>query len=290
MPDISSPALSIETPSGTMTQDTSWVNLLWVHKDIDEMMLTASAVRVYAHLARRSTHQTHHCYPGIREISVTCRLDKETVLNAVRELENRGMIMVTKKRGGGNDYFLPGPSSWIRQYETPQKNRRCTDRRNRCTDRRNTDLEAAPVNDRQTVRIDGTPSSCTDRRNGTVRIDGTKVIPIKYIPDNNCSDDAHFSQSERQFELVPEEQSKPKPKRKPVQILAGQTLSAVIEELRLAYTWVDFDKAIIDMRTWLKSHPGRKLTRRFIENWIKKIDRPLKDDYATRRPLPCRYL
>jgi phage replication O-like protein O len=54
-----------------------------------------------------------------------------------------------------------------------------------------------------------------------------------------------------------------------------QSDSEFITMLKTNYTWVDIDKELIDMDTWISLHPGRKKTRQFIFNWIKKIDKPL---------------
>lgn len=43
-----------------------------------------------------------------------------------------------------------------------------------------------------------------------------------------------------------------------------------------AYKHVDLDFELNKMQAWLSTHPGRQMTRRFIVNWINKIDRPLK--------------
>jgi hypothetical protein len=45
--------------------------------------------------------------------------------------------------------------------------------------------------------------------------------------------------------------------------------------LKEKFTWVDFDQAIVKMDAWLLAHPGRKKTRRFIVNWLNKIDKPM---------------
>ena len=42
------------------------------------------------------------------------------------------------------------------------------------------------------------------------------------------------------------------------------------------YSHVDFEREDKEMDKWLARHPGRKKTRRFIENWLNKVEPPVK--------------
>jgi len=42
-----------------------------------------------------------------------------------------------------------------------------------------------------------------------------------------------------------------------------------------AYKGIDIDCELGKMDAWLSTHPGRKKTRRFIVNWLNKIDKPI---------------
>ena len=55
-----------------------------------------------------------------------------------------------------------------------------------------------------------------------------------------------------------------------------ETDSAFLETVRKTYDYVDLDSELKKMDGWLLAHPGRKLTRRFIINWLNKIDKPIK--------------
>ena len=46
--------------------------------------------------------------------------------------------------------------------------------------------------------------------------------------------------------------------------------------LKEKFTWVDFDQVMIKMDAWLLAHPARKKTRRFIVNWLNKIEKPIE--------------
>jgi len=42
-----------------------------------------------------------------------------------------------------------------------------------------------------------------------------------------------------------------------------------------AYTGINIDREIGKMEVWLSLHPGRKLTKKFVVNWLNKIDTPI---------------
>ena len=46
--------------------------------------------------------------------------------------------------------------------------------------------------------------------------------------------------------------------------------------LKEKFTWIDLEREIIKIDAWILAHPGRQKTRRFIVNWLSKIDQPMK--------------
>ena len=46
--------------------------------------------------------------------------------------------------------------------------------------------------------------------------------------------------------------------------------------LKEKFTWIDFDQVMIKIDAWLLAHPHRKKTRRFIVNWLNKIEKPME--------------
>lgn len=53
------------------------------------------------------------------------------------------------------------------------------------------------------------------------------------------------------------------------------TLETLIEEFKPIYPWVDFQAETAKIRGWMIANPGkRKLTRRFLNNWLSRVDRP----------------
>jgi hypothetical protein len=41
------------------------------------------------------------------------------------------------------------------------------------------------------------------------------------------------------------------------------------------YSGINIDREVGKMEVWLSLRPGRKMTRRFIVNWLNKIDAPI---------------
>jgi uncharacterized protein YdaU (DUF1376 family) len=54
------------------------------------------------------------------------------------------------------------------------------------------------------------------------------------------------------------------------------TDEAFLLSLKEKFTWIDFDSAMVRMDAWLLAHPGRKKTRKFIVNWLNRIDKPME--------------
>jgi hypothetical protein len=52
---------------------------------------------------------------------------------------------------------------------------------------------------------------------------------------------------------------------------------------------IDLDKELISMKRWLLMHPGRKMTQKFVVNWLNKCDKEVKyvpdGNPLTQRPL-----
>jgi hypothetical protein len=57
------------------------------------------------------------------------------------------------------------------------------------------------------------------------------------------------------------------------------------EEIKKLYTWVNVDQERAKMQGWLLTPrgKGRKLTRRFVCNWLNKIDKPMEPQPEVRK-------
>ena len=59
-----------------------------------------------------------------------------------------------------------------------------------------------------------------------------------------------------------------------------------LSSLKEKFTWVDFEMVMVKMDAWLLAHPGRKKTRRFIVNWLNKIEKPIEIEQPKKKPNP----
>ena len=96
----------------TLTADQS-EDPTFIHSRVDDLGLTMAEFRVYCHLKRRSNHGT--AWPGIDSMARVCRMHKMTAVKAIKGLEERKMVVVTRVEGEGNRYRLTKPSRWIDQ-------------------------------------------------------------------------------------------------------------------------------------------------------------------------------
>jgi hypothetical protein len=85
----------------------------FIHSRVDDLGLTMAEFRVYCHLKRRATHGV--AWPGIDSMAKICRANKRTIIKAIKSLEKRKMLVVTRVDGEGNRYRLTKPSQWIGQ-------------------------------------------------------------------------------------------------------------------------------------------------------------------------------
>lgn len=82
---------------------------------------------------------------------------------------------------------------------------------------------------------------------------------------------------DRPFQVLYRSTTEPKPKKERKAKGGGQTIEEWMEGLRKnpAYVHIQFDQEFGKMQEWLKLHEGRKLTKRFILNWLNKIEVPI---------------
>lgn len=137
--------------------------MIFVHSKIDEFGLSTSAFRVYAHLARRATNRV--AFPGIDSIAKVCRMSKNTVCEAIKELEVRNVITVERKPGVGSRYHITSPRTWVDIGEQPRTE--------------------ASQNKERSPSITQNGTDHPKRGNATVPKEVTKGNPIKEIQKDN---------------------------------------------------------------------------------------------------------
>jgi hypothetical protein len=86
--------------------------LIFLHSKLDDFGLSAAEFRVFAHLHRRRNNKTGIAFPGIDSMAKTCRLAKQTIIEAVRGLETRNMIDVQRHDGSKTIYRINPDSEW----------------------------------------------------------------------------------------------------------------------------------------------------------------------------------
>jgi hypothetical protein len=100
----------IDTDSGPVVADLRSIPLMFVHSSVDDMHLSMAAFRVLFHLSRRAG--TGEAWPGMKSMADVCEMGVGSVCRAVKELQGRGLIHVTKRGSQSNIYVITGPDSW----------------------------------------------------------------------------------------------------------------------------------------------------------------------------------
>lgn len=60
-----------------------------------------------------------------------------------------------------------------------------------------------------------------------------------------------------------------------------RTTEEFVQYLKTTYDWVDVDLELKKIDIWLSTHPDRKKTRRFVENWIARSEKPMQKEKTT---------
>jgi len=94
-------------------QEQDEMNVIFVHSSLDDMGLSPFAFRAYCHLARRA-NKSSEAWPGMLSMGRVCGFSESTAKRAIRELEERSMLVVQRSSGGlaTNRYILTSPSKW----------------------------------------------------------------------------------------------------------------------------------------------------------------------------------
>ena len=66
------------------------------------------------------------------------------------------------------------------------------------------------------------------------------------------------------------------------------TLESLIEEFKPIYPWIDFAAETAKIRGWMIANPGkRKLTRRFVNTWLGRVERPASFETLKKEKTPA---
>jgi len=81
--------------------------MIFVHSALDDAGLSPYAFRVLGHLQRRGKYKT-----SVEAMVKICQISRSSAIRAIKELEERKFIQVTRKKGQPNTYtireYLPG--------------------------------------------------------------------------------------------------------------------------------------------------------------------------------------
>ena len=92
--------------------------LMIIDSRFDDAQLSTSACRVYIHLCRRSDKE-HVAWPGITSMAKVCRMKRDTVIAAIKELEERRFLKVLRVEGKSSNYEILPVHCWTSPKERP---------------------------------------------------------------------------------------------------------------------------------------------------------------------------
>ena len=86
-------------------------SLTFVRSELDDACLTASEFRVYCHIARREG-SNGDCYATAATMAKKCRLNEDTVWDALASLVRQNLIRKVSRVGTSNLLYLTNQSEW----------------------------------------------------------------------------------------------------------------------------------------------------------------------------------
>lgn len=103
--------------SELIREDYGELNVIFVHSKIDDLGLSVFAFRVYAHLARRASNPRGCAWPSITKIAEVCQIGETKVREALRELDERRMIVREARECQSYLVRMTPPSLWRESSE-----------------------------------------------------------------------------------------------------------------------------------------------------------------------------
>ena len=95
--------------------DLSESNIVFIHSALDDAGLSPAAFRVYCHLARRTLHSRMDKWPSAPAMAKVCRVHKDTVWKALKELIERGMIERESRTNTTSRHIITSPTKWTKE-------------------------------------------------------------------------------------------------------------------------------------------------------------------------------
>lgn len=85
-------------------------NMIFLSSKLDDANLSMAAFRIYAHISRRGGNGD--AFPSAESMAKICRMNKDTVWRALKELTDRGMLKRINHPGRSNSYRLTSCNDW----------------------------------------------------------------------------------------------------------------------------------------------------------------------------------
>jgi hypothetical protein len=186
--------------------------LMLIDADFDDAGLSLAARGVYVHLCRRAD-KAHVAWPGINSIADTVRVDRKTVMAAIRELEERGFLRVMRVWGSRSNYEILPKHCW---RSSPDVSRSKTDARpvlqkgrletrtaskqgpvtrtDQSLGRTGPEKVRVPAKDGTSPAGEPLPVRCTDRKDNQRRISNGRITSDD--DPHACEDEATEASSE----------------------------------------------------------------------------------------------
>ena len=60
-----------------------------------------------------------------------------------------------------------------------------------------------------------------------------------------------------------------------------RTTEEFVEDLKRIYDYIDIDTELKRIDAWLLNHPDRKKTRRFVINWLNRVEKPMQKETSS---------
>ena len=93
---------------------------VFLHHKVDDAGLDVYAFRIYCRIARRAGSRGDGCTESLSNMAKGCKMGKRRAREALRELEDRGLVRTNERPGQTSEIVLTHRSNWKDQEEAPK--------------------------------------------------------------------------------------------------------------------------------------------------------------------------
>jgi len=208
---------------------------VFIHSSLDDAGLDPFEFRIWCHLRRRAKERV--AWPGMRSIAEKTGISLGKVCPIIRSLQAKGFLTATKRSGDqSNIYIVTVPEEIQRPY-----NKQGVHDVNATVHEVNATVHEVNATVHDVNATVHEVNATVHEVNATVHDVNTRVSiegnPIK--EKSSCISDEQFIRN----------------------LKSDKT-----------YKGIDIDRELGKMKAWQSTHPGRRLTRRFIVNWLNRTE------------------